>query len=240
MALMVMPAIQLGAMGVAVQAAYAAPVATQPPPPTLTGETLNASSADGMFNFPCEMRGESHTVTFTTSGVATGPYPGTFTETATVSYTLLMRRPGPVVNTGTVTDFSATFTITTPTGTVTGTQVMDQSVTPGTVYCYNYKTAAFSLGDVSTTYMAIIHTPTGNYRDDGTASVGLGWRSRRGGLPDSSSFATSFTSALTSPVLIVPTSKEDCKHDGWQDFPQFENQGKCVSFVTKSGPEQGP
>jgi hypothetical protein len=30
---------------------------------------------------------------------------------------------------------------------------------------------------------------------------------------------------------LVPTSKEQCKNGGWQNFPQFQNQGECVSFV---------
>jgi hypothetical protein len=32
-----------------------------------------------------------------------------------------------------------------------------------------------------------------------------------------------------------PTSKEQCKNDGWRDFAQFKNQGQCVAFV-----ERGP
>jgi DNA-binding beta-propeller fold protein YncE len=28
-----------------------------------------------------------------------------------------------------------------------------------------------------------------------------------------------------------PTSKEQCKNGGWRNFPQFKNQGDCVSFV---------
>jgi hypothetical protein len=28
-----------------------------------------------------------------------------------------------------------------------------------------------------------------------------------------------------------PTSKQQCKHGGWKDFPQFKNQGRCVRFV---------
>jgi DNA-binding beta-propeller fold protein YncE len=30
---------------------------------------------------------------------------------------------------------------------------------------------------------------------------------------------------------LVPTSKEQCKNGGWRDFPQFRNQGSCVSYV---------
>jgi hypothetical protein len=31
--------------------------------------------------------------------------------------------------------------------------------------------------------------------------------------------------------LALPTSKEQCKNDGWRDYPQFKNEGDCVSFV---------
>jgi DNA-binding beta-propeller fold protein YncE len=31
----------------------------------------------------------------------------------------------------------------------------------------------------------------------------------------------------------APTSKEQCKHGGWQRFPQFNNQGACVSSVAR-------
>jgi hypothetical protein len=44
-------------------------------------------------------------------------------------------------------------------------------------------------------------------------------------------------SALTDGRAVVvdapplPTSKEQCKNSGWRNFPQFKNQGDCVSFV---------
>jgi hypothetical protein len=34
----------------------------------------------------------------------------------------------------------------------------------------------------------------------------------------------------------LPTSKEQCKHGGWRNFPGFKNQGDCVSFVAKRKP----
>jgi hypothetical protein len=36
-------------------------------------------------------------------------------------------------------------------------------------------------------------------------------------------------------LLNVPTSKEQCKNGGWRNFPQFKNQGDCVSFVATHG-----
>jgi hypothetical protein len=29
----------------------------------------------------------------------------------------------------------------------------------------------------------------------------------------------------------LPTSKDQCKHGGWRNYPQFKNQGQCVEFV---------
>jgi hypothetical protein len=33
----------------------------------------------------------------------------------------------------------------------------------------------------------------------------------------------------------LPTSKEQCKNGGWQNYPGFANQGECVSFVANQG-----
>jgi hypothetical protein len=33
----------------------------------------------------------------------------------------------------------------------------------------------------------------------------------------------------------TPTSKKQCKKGGWRTFPQFRNQGDCVSFVATGG-----
>jgi hypothetical protein len=35
----------------------------------------------------------------------------------------------------------------------------------------------------------------------------------------------------TSAPPVAPTSKDQCKSEGWQTYPQFRNQGDCVSFV---------
>jgi hypothetical protein len=42
---------------------------------------------------------------------------------------------------------------------------------------------------------------------------------------------------LTGDIAVVdvqppPTSKEQCKNDGWREFGAFKSQGDCVSFVT--------
>jgi 6-phosphogluconolactonase (cycloisomerase 2 family) len=38
---------------------------------------------------------------------------------------------------------------------------------------------------------------------------------------------------VVTPRPSVPGSKEQCKHGGWRDFPQFKNQGGCVAFVSR-------
>jgi len=33
----------------------------------------------------------------------------------------------------------------------------------------------------------------------------------------------------------LPASKAQCKNGGWRNFPDFKNQGQCVSFVATGG-----
>jgi hypothetical protein len=35
----------------------------------------------------------------------------------------------------------------------------------------------------------------------------------------------------SATLVTTPTSKDQCKNNGWKNFPQFKNQGECVSFV---------
>jgi hypothetical protein len=32
---------------------------------------------------------------------------------------------------------------------------------------------------------------------------------------------------------VLPTSTDQCKNGGWRNFPQFKNQGQCVTFVKR-------
>jgi hypothetical protein len=58
------------------------------------------------------------------------------------------------------------------------------------------------------------------------------------GLPFSQFFEPR---AMTSSAIAIhdapplPTSKDQCKNGGWHDFPDFRNQGDCVSFVATKG-----
>ena len=95
------------------------------PPLTLTGETLHSAGASTFTTTAsCNPNGTS-TFSYQTSGIATGPYTGTYTETGTVTV-----GPQPIVPGvtsapgGLVTSWTASFTITSPTGNVTGTKTL--------------------------------------------------------------------------------------------------------------------
>ena len=36
----------------------------------------------------------------------------------------------------------------------------------------------------------------------------------------------------------LPTSKDQCKNNGWRNYASFKNQGQCVSFVATGGKKQ--
>jgi hypothetical protein len=200
-------------VAVAMCAACVVPaVAAAAPPATLTGETLSTA---GMIVVACAPPSESGPFSLTVSGPAMGPYPGTFTETAT----------GTVDGaTNSFTAFSASFTIHSAAGTVTGTKSGS-----GGFGCQG--TSGDTGGILSEIpYQATISTPTGNYTDQGTSDIAF---VTEPSMPVP--FGEGFASALSQPTPISPTSKDQCKHGGWTDYPQFKNQGDCVSYVATKG-----
>jgi uncharacterized membrane protein len=195
--------------GIAIPAALAAP------PATMTGEKFFDGAGGGTTS--CSTSGTS---SFTSSGVATGPYAGTFTETGTATVSQ------PPHGLGTVTGFSATFTVYSPSGDVlvTGSKSFDPTIPSG--FGCRESPSHVVVVSVQTTYEATIYTSAGNYRDEGTSLVGDLFTNGASTLMDET-----FLSSLLEPVLIAPTTKEQCKNGGWMNYPQFKNQGDCVSFV---------
>jgi hypothetical protein len=187
------------------------------PPATLTGEHF-FDITGGPSVVQCSNGGD---FSFSASGLATGPYSGTFTETGT-------GHVDPPVS-ATVTAFSASFTVYSAAGDVlvTGTKSLDTTV-PNGAACHNG--SATGAINTPTTYGATIYTPTGNYRDEGASLVLVLFTDPTGTLLNEG-----FVSSLTAPVPLAPTDKEQCKHGGWQNYPQFKNQGDCVSFVATGG-----
>lgn len=156
-------------------------------PPTLTGETLHGTTAPTV-TVTCNPNGTS-SGTFSVSGDATGPYPGTFTETGSFSFGPLggvnVPPQGPAFTQfGEVTAFSAQFTITSGTTTITGAKTLGLFVLPGggaagLTYTFGSCSEATTpagtttVADVAanTTYDATISGPDGQFTDHGGAEV---------------------------------------------------------------------
>jgi hypothetical protein len=208
----------------------AAPPAWAAPSP-LTGEFLSAGSTSGnggtlITGATCSQTSPS-TITFTASGtVASGPYPGSFTETGEVTVSTTPPSPAQYVD-GIpfyqVTAFDAFFTIDSAAGTVGGTEHL---AGPDNVLalCDTYDNQLFgNTGDTVTgvfrelmpgsdgyglTYDAIIATPSGSFEDTGTSGLSLGdlnvtTLSGPGTVQNSNVLNAAFASASLTPVSGV-------------------------------------
>ena len=110
--------------------------AAQVPPSTLAGESFAA----GLFTTPaglgsiavtsdnCNPAGSS-SFSYQVSGPAAGPYPGTFTETSTVTMGPQNISGGFSNPSALITGWTVSFTITSPAGSVTGTKTLPTGTT---------------------------------------------------------------------------------------------------------------
>jgi hypothetical protein len=207
--------------------------AAQAPAATMTGEFLSSvfpAAADGN----CDREGTS-TYAFEVSGVAAGPYPGTFTETG--SFTIgphdVEFFPGQFG--GRLTAFQAAFTIVGPAGTVRGTKTLAPGGTRGAC---NQLTPDFSSGQIEAferadnpfgvTYEATITLPDGRtFTDRGRSQVGMNFCDGSGiagtcsGDPSpNAQFREFFQSDLLEPEPAPQCSDlQDNDGDGLIDFP---------------------
>jgi len=198
------------------------------PRPTLDGELLEDPAPT--VNATCNPDGTS-TITFEASGVATGPFPGTFTETGTATVGPQTLPPTDVrVGTGTLTSFEAEFTIESLTGEViTGSKELLAEVELGGT-CQD-EVRLVRLIDITEglSYTAAIETPENqSFVDRGTATVEVVEAEPSDPLPGLSTFTEVFKSEP------LPTTREECQRGGFENF-DFENQGDCVSFVVTGG-----
>ncbi len=150
---------------VLVSAASAGALPRSAKPPSLTGETLNATTVSAVF-FDCFMPPS----TFSFAGTASGPYSGTFIANGTISYSLAEGGDGQLV--GPVTAFEEKFTIMSPNGAVTG---RDRLTSDGTAQGFEAAGGCpLSINALATRYVGTIATAEGHhYRDRGTSSVSL-------------------------------------------------------------------
>ena len=222
----------------AAPAAFAAKEPPADPNPPLAGELLTGTIPQ-LQSANCNETGTS-VFTYRVTGVATGPYPGTFEETVTATVgpqTDPTYHPVPGLRFGPITHITARFTIFSPLGTVTGTKqlyrpsmlgVCDDQALSSPTGC----TATFFQADAVVTYDARITTPLGTSTDHGIGNLSAGGiNTRCGGQTtfESGAFNERFTVSL-GPVL--PTTKEQCREGGFAAFGEmFKNQGECVAFV---------
>jgi hypothetical protein len=142
----------------------------------LSGEMLTGSTISPT-NF-----GLCPTATYTVSGTASGPYPGTFVETGTIT--------GPTL--------TAKFTITSAGG---GTSVTG-SKTQGSRFTASCGPASGGYhGDAL--YTATISTPTGTYHDEGTSTMDVTITGLTASL--TASFTSSLAQPVAQPVPSAPT-----------------------------------
>jgi hypothetical protein len=207
----------------------------------------------------CDPDGTSH-VDYEVTGVAVGPYPGTFTESGT--FTLSAPEPSPppanVTTPRQVVSFSAEFTINSEIGQVTGTKsAEDVPLGPeGFAGCEEDVPFADAPGSEEffekivtivqvsfAEYQARIETDEGVFIDRGSSLVLVEDANIEPLDPDLlpreefATFSEHFLERFDSTKLVpAPITTEECKKKdgGFENFG-FKNQGDCVSFVETEG-----
>jgi hypothetical protein len=201
-------------LGLGVLAVLSALVAVQaasadgPEPVPLTGEVLiNSEGTEpgtSDVSGTCNPFGESE-FTFEVTGVAVGPYPGTFTESG--RFTL-----GPVGFPLVV--FESEFTITSANGTVTGTKTLE-GVMPTHVgacgeFAFGGSEAEAVDYQVPVRYTATISTPGGSATDSGDSFVSHADTQIRN-VEDFTEF--SFSETFTSTSFVADDDDDDDEDD---------------------------
>src|SRR4051794_30331882 len=151
----------------------------------------------------------------------TRQYPGTFTETGSAA-----------LAGGNVTALHVSFTIDSPSTSTTITGTKDLVLGAGScellagspVQVPVYQT------DAQVTYTAILHRAQGALADSGN-----GFFSLEADAPGATIPTIFFDETFDTSNAVLPADKNACKNGGYRDFPQFKNQGDCVSFVTTGG-----
>jgi hypothetical protein len=203
--------LRLASAGILVALAVAAPAGaagsgSNPPP---TGETLNGSSTEGGFTstISCQNVGNG-TGSYTMSGTAAGPYPGTFTESGTI-----------VLTNGAVTSFDAHYTIASGLTTITGSKSGPVTFR-GTAQCdapspdFGTGTNFFHAGPFDAAYGMTVSGPLGTNTFTGTVQNDINFTS---GLVVSAGMQEVFLAPdepLPPPVCKVIGDKD---HDGLID-----------------------
>jgi hypothetical protein len=136
-------------------------------PPSLAGEVLsagpNSDFGDGVFGATTHQcnEDESGSFTFIASGQASGPYPGTFVESGSVT----------VDAAASLVVFHSDFTITSASTTIRGTKDLVANAPENYGGCYADSFSYDTLFNARSTYTATINGDTATYRDTGSSTT---------------------------------------------------------------------
>jgi hypothetical protein len=158
---------------------------------------------------------------FSLTGTATGPYPGTFTETGSAA-----------MAGGNVTALHVSFTIDSPSTSTTISGTKDLVLGAGSCELlagFPQQVTVYQT-DAQVTYAAILHGAQGAFSDSGN-----GFFSLEADAPGATIPTIFFDETFDASNGVLPADKDACKNGGYRDFAQFKNQGDCVSFVTTGG-----
>ncbi|HEY4884036.1 MAG TPA: hypothetical protein VII08_10370 [Myxococcales bacterium] len=229
------------ALAIAVAVLIAPAARGQVPPLTLTGEHFV-----GVPDVTTDCHPDAtSTVTFTVSGVATGPYPGTFTETGTATIGPQTLSPGGGQSIGTLLTFDGVFTIQSGTETVTGTKTLAFPVTnPGIEVaigqCNTFQNV--ELEDVidrfTVRFEARISTPQGDFADRGLVPLVAVQRIRVFEDPIRITF-DSFLQDFASDLVAPEPLPSDCDEDE-DDSERAAGRAPNPSGDPNRGPNGGP
>jgi hypothetical protein len=170
---------------------------TSSPPPRLTGEFLYSVDAT-TGTATCNADG-SGTITFQSTGTAFGPYPGTFSESGTVTIgSAPGGTPAPGVESPVI-GFSATFVIESGSTRITGAKSFASTgpVLPG-AQC-SASVVGLSYARTNVRYVAKIQLGHPRFVDFGNGQVTVSFP--QSGGPESSFMDEDFVSSLPSPTM---------------------------------------
>jgi hypothetical protein len=149
----------VGVVLLAVVALAAVPAAAADTFVTLTGEEITANPATSTVSVQC---GNPSTVSYHAEGTAAGPYPGTFVEDGTVTFGA----------DGTVQSFTATFTIDSAAGDVSGEKELEPSAPSNFGSCEPQGALEFAQASFAETYEATITDALGRtFTETGRATT---------------------------------------------------------------------
>jgi hypothetical protein len=217
-----LPLLAISALAACLVLAFAAAPAGAQVPATLTGETLKDPPGEGgtLATISCNpLPGGLATGSFESTGLAAGPFPGTYTESGTFTIRTATRTMFPPAAA-----FQSTFEIVSGPNVITGTKTMQA----GNGRCEDDFGGGRDGPEVYIVaeYEARIETPNGVFSDRGTSEVVVQDRQIAPDRPERlQEHIETFVSALPSPIPDDPPPPPppppgECDDDGDDGFTE--------------------